>query len=133
MIENDDTLPEKRRPGGQPGNRNARTHGFYSRALTPAQQESLQVAGDLRGVDNEIAMLRVKILSILEEAPENTAVLLKAVTALTRLIKVRPLCPDEDQLSLKESILNMLRSRELPPGFGQGAIFAKAGSDSKKS
>jgi len=36
-------LPLKTR-GAQPGNRNARTHGFYSRELTPGQMEALHAA-----------------------------------------------------------------------------------------
>jgi hypothetical protein len=132
MIENSDSLPEKKRPGGQPGNQNARTHGFYSRALTSAQQDSLQAAGDLRGVDNEIAMLRVKIFSILEEAPANTAVLLRAVTALTRLVKVRTQCPDEDKPSMQEAICNALAGL-IPKGYDPGPLFKLPARPESKS
>ena len=56
--------PEPRRPGGQPGNQNARTHGFYANSLTPDEQTQMLDTVELRGLQSEIAPLRVKLLGI---------------------------------------------------------------------
>ena len=42
MIENINPQPNKRKPGGQPGNRNARKHGMRSRKLTSIESEQLK-------------------------------------------------------------------------------------------
>ena len=79
----------RRRRGGQPGNRNARTHGFYSAALTPEEQQSLQKAMDLKGLHPEIALLRVKLMEII--ANHNTApeIMIQAIRTLTRMVDVQ--------------------------------------------
>jgi hypothetical protein len=49
-----------RRPGGQPGNRNALKHGFYSKLFKPGELDDLNaVLAD--GLTDEIAMLRVVV------------------------------------------------------------------------
>jgi uncharacterized protein YjcR len=45
----------KRKRGAQKGNRNARKHGFYSAALSPAEIQELWNITNLEGVDPEIA------------------------------------------------------------------------------
>jgi hypothetical protein len=42
MNENINPQPNKRKPGGQPGNCNARKHGLRSRKLTPVESEQLK-------------------------------------------------------------------------------------------
>ena len=78
----------KRKRGGQSGNQNARTHGFYSRSLTPEQQEQLRSASSLLDLDQEIALVRLKIRSILDTDPDNHEALLLATSLLTRMIMV---------------------------------------------
>ena len=104
-------LPEviKRRKGGQPGNQNARTHGFYSKVLSPEDRKVLEEAAGLHGLDQEIALLRMKILSILAEEPQNHFVLLMAVTALTRLLKARQAMLKDDPQALEEKLEHALK------------------------
>ena len=123
-TQNQNPVALPRRPGGQPGNQNARVHGFYSRALTPKQREQLKLAEPVRGVDNEVAMLRVKIMTIIDEDPDNTAVLLRAVTALTRLLKVRALCAEDHEGSLAEGICNVYRDLAAPLGIPPEKFFS---------
>ncbi len=120
MTEDSASQPLKRKRGGQPGNQNARTHGFYSRALTPAQQEEFKDAVGLSGVDQEIAMLRVQLFAIIANTPDNTDVLLKAVTALTRLLKVKYQYEREDPQGISEAVHNVFRSIAVPAGLGPG-------------
>ena len=77
----------KRRAGGQPGNQNARKHGFYSKILSPAQTGNLLSANKVKGLDQEIAVLRVKIGSILANDPNNVPLLVTAMSSLAKLLK----------------------------------------------
>jgi hypothetical protein len=79
----------KRKPGAQPGNQNARKHGFYSKSLTPEQQKVLSGAARIKGLNREVAVLRVKIASILKNDPQNLAVLFQAVSTLGRTLRNR--------------------------------------------
>lgn len=75
--------------GAPMGNQNARKHGFYSKVLTPPQREALPAAASLQGLDQEIAIIRLKILSILANDPRNYEVLLLALSSLSRLLGAR--------------------------------------------
>ncbi len=68
----------KRKRGGQKGNRNARKHGFYSAALSPAETSQLWDITNLEGVDPEVAFVRVKLQSSLERDPGNRRVIREA-------------------------------------------------------
>ena len=65
----------KRKRGGQKGNRNARKHGFYSGALSPAETSQLWDITNLEGVDPEMALIRVKLQSSLQHDPGNRRVI----------------------------------------------------------
>ena len=79
--------PPKRRPGGQPGNQNARTHGFYSNAFDRADRETYEIALSLPPDDltDEIAALRTRLKLLIEAEPENIDLLAKAIGQLARL------------------------------------------------
>jgi hypothetical protein len=87
----------KRKGGAPKGNQNARKHGFYSKILTPQQQETLPGAANLDGLDREIAILRVKIRSILANDPRNVTVLSLALSSLARLLRARQLLARHDR------------------------------------
>ena len=78
----------KRKPGAQPGNQNARKHGFYSKVLTPEQQRLLTFAS-IPGIAGEIAILRMTIASIVEKEPKNLDPLLRTMSALRRTVRMR--------------------------------------------
>ena len=119
-------LPEAKRKKGAPkGNQNARKHGFYSKVLDEAEQLDFELASGVEGIDDEIALLRVKIKSILEKDPENIRLIMQATSALERLVKTRFNISKEDKKGLKEAIANVLREVALPLGIGIGATFNK--------
>ena len=64
-------MPTKadRKRGAPKGNQNARKHGFYAKVLDEADQLDFELASGVEGIDDEIALLRVKIKSILENDP----------------------------------------------------------------
>ena len=115
----------KRKRGGQPGNQNARKHGFYSKVLDEADQLDFELAIGVEGIDDEIALLRVKIKSILENDPENIRLIMEATNTLARLIRTRYNITKEQKKGLKEAIGNVLRDVALPLGIGIGASINK--------
>ncbi len=80
---------KKRKVGAPEGNQNARKHGFYSKILSPRQHELLSSVVPSDSLDREIAIMRTKIASVLAEDPDNTPVLILAVTTLARLLRVK--------------------------------------------
>ena len=68
----------KRKRGGQQGNRNARKHGFFSAALSPAEAQELWHITNVEGADPEIAFIRVKLQSSLQHDPGNRRVIKEA-------------------------------------------------------
>jgi hypothetical protein len=80
--------PEQKHRGGQPGNQNACTHGFYSKAVPPELRQKLQEAETVLGLDAEIALLRAKI-SAASEDPSQSTFLLSGISLLSRLLRTR--------------------------------------------
>ena len=115
----------KRQRGAPKGNQNARKHGFYSKVLDEAEQLDFELAAGVEGIDDEIALLRVKIKSILENDPENIKLIMQATNALARLVKTRYNITKEQKKGLKEAIGNVLRDVALPLGIGIGAAINK--------
>ena len=115
----------KRKRGGQPDNQNARKHGFYSRALDEAERLDFELATGVNGIDDEIALLRVKIKSLLEHDPENIKLIMQATNTLAGLVKTSYNMTKEQRKGLKEAIGNVLRDIALPLGIGIGATINK--------
>ncbi len=120
-------MPAKveRKRGAPKGNQNARKHGFYSRVLDEAEQLDFELASGVEGIDDEIALLRVKIKSILENDPENIKLIMQATNTLAGLVKTRYNITKEQKKGLKEAIGNVLRDIALPLGIGIGATIGK--------
>ncbi|MDO8716921.1 MAG: hypothetical protein Q7J73_08995, partial [Dehalococcoidales bacterium] len=78
-------MTNNRHRGGQPGNHNARTNGFYSKAVPPERRHKLDDAAEVRGLDQEIALLRSKI-AIAGENSEDYQVLVPGINLLSRLL-----------------------------------------------
>ena len=115
----------KRKEGAPKGNQNARKHGFYSMVLDEAEQLDFELASGVNGIDDEIALLRVKIKSILEKDPENVKLIMQATNTLARLMKTRYNITKEQKKGLKEAIGNVLRDVALPLGIGIGVSVKK--------
>jgi len=122
-----DHMPTKveRKRGGQPDNQNARKHGFYSRVLDEAERFDFELATGVEGIDDEIALLRVKIKSLLEHDPENIKLIMQATNTLAGLVKTSYNMTKEQRKGLKEAIGNVLRDVALPLGIGIGATLNK--------
>ena len=80
---------EKRKRGAQPGNQNARKHGFYSKHFTPDQIEQIGNAHDLKDLGPEINLLRVKLNTLLNDPTLSPDLILRAVNSLAKLMSIQ--------------------------------------------
>ena len=111
--------------GAPKGNQNARKHGFYSKVLDEAERLDFERATGVEGIDDEVALLRVKIKSLVEHDPENIRLIMQVTNTLARLVRTRYSISKEDKKGLKEAIGNVLRDVALPLGIGIGATINK--------
>ena len=109
---------ENGKRGAPAGNQNARKHGFYSKVLDAAEQLDFEQATRVEGLDDEIAMLRVRIKSVLKHDPDNMKLIAQATNALAKLVSTRYNISKKDKKGLKEAINNVLRDVALPLGIG---------------
>jgi len=98
----------KRNRGGQKGNRNARKHGFYSGTLSPAETSQLWNITNLEGVDPEIAFIRVKLQSSLQDDPGNRRVIREASRLIVKWYSGIYRLDPTDRNYLKTVVENLL-------------------------
>jgi hypothetical protein len=115
----------KRKRGGQPGNQNARKHGFYSTVLTEAEKLEVEDASLVSGLDSEIALLRVKLKELAEQHPDRLDLHIEAATAIAKLVKTSYQITNEQKRSLKDAVFKVLTEVAVPLGIGVGEGISK--------
>lgn len=115
----------KNKAGAPQGNQNARKHGFYSGVLDETQRRDFEEATEVEGLDNEIALFRVKIKSLVRSDPENIKLLVRAVDSMARLIRIKFDIGKNDKTGLKDAIGNILKDVALPVGISIANILKK--------
>jgi hypothetical protein len=108
---------EKKQKGAPRGNQNARKHGFYSRVLDEAQKIQLDEARDIEGIDDEIAFLRVMLLTLAEGYPERIDLQLRAAATITRMVRTKFHMSAGGNRSLKDAIGKVLTDIAVPLGI----------------
>jgi len=106
------------------GNQAARKHGFYSTVLDAEQQQDLEQAINVEGLDEEIALMRVKIKTLIQRDPDNLRLITQAFNALTKLIIAKYDVPKDDKKTFMEIIGNVL-SHVLPTGIALSTFLKK--------
>jgi hypothetical protein len=94
---------------------------FYAKALDAAGKLDFETAAGVEGIDEEIALLRMTIKSILEKDPENIRLIMQATNTLADLVKTRYRITKEQRQGLKEAIGNVLRDVAIPLGISVGS------------
>lgn len=77
-------------------------------------------AVEVEGLDEEIALMRVKLKAVLRHDPENTPLIMEAVNTLSRMVRTRYNITRADKKGLKEAVANVLKDIALPLGIGIG-------------
>ena len=101
--------------------------GFYDDALTEAERLRLPRARGVEGIDDEIALLRVRLLGYAQEHPENLDLLMKGVALLARAAAVRYRLSPKSQQDLTASLIGVVEG--VGRGLGLGEYAAEGGDD----
>ncbi|MFC1927919.1 hypothetical protein ACFLW7_05040, partial [Chloroflexota bacterium] len=83
-----------------------------------AEKLELEEASHIEGIDQEIALLRVKLRELLEEQPDRIDLHFEAANIIARLVKTRYQISKEQKKSLKEAIQKVLTEVAVPLGVG---------------
>jgi hypothetical protein len=102
------------------GSRESKQHGFYRRALDEAEKVEFEEASRVEGIDEEIALLRVKLRELVEKQPDRIDLHFAAANTIARLVKTRYQISKEQKKSLKEAITKVLTEVAVPLGIGIG-------------
>ncbi|MCK9357272.1 MAG: hypothetical protein M0R22_09065 [Dehalococcoidia bacterium] len=94
--------------------------GFYSRALGEAEKLHLQEASEVEGVDDEIALLRLRLREMAEKSPERIDLQMDLAAAIARLVKTRYQISSVQKKSLKAAVTKVLEEVAVPLGIGIG-------------
>ena len=94
-----------------------RKSGFYGKALDEAEKLELEEARGIEGIDEEIAILRVKLRELILAKPERFDLQLKVVTAIARLVTTRYNITREQKKFLREAITRVLTEIAVPLGI----------------
>ena len=103
-----------RKPGGQQGKQNARIHGYYSKVLDEDETKYYRQAAKFDGLDGEIALLRVKLKSLIAHDPQNLKLISQAANSLARMVLTQYNIskPDKDEdkqerlMQIRQNVLN---------------------------
>jgi len=85
---------------------------FYARALSAAEAADFVNAQAIEGVDEEIATLRLRLRTAIEERPEEVELMLKGIDRLVKLVATRYRLSKRSERDLAASMANVVR------GFG---------------
>jgi hypothetical protein len=83
--------------------------GFYARALSEAERLLIAEARGVEGLDEEIALLRVKLSTALAENPDNMPLMLRAVELLVKAVGAEYRLSRKSQDNLAAAIDGVLK------------------------
>lgn len=94
------------------------TRNFYRQALDQAERLDLEDAQEMEGLDDEIALLRVRLKRAVDEHPEDVQLLVKGLDMLVRAVGARYRLSPKSRKDLADNLaatLNSLGDQLLPP------------------
>ena len=101
-----------------PAKLRANAKAFYAQAVSEAEQEALKAARKVEGLEQEIAVLRVRLLSAIREHPNDFPLLVAGVGMLVRAVATQyRLSPKatKDLAGRMKAALDSLGDQLLPP------------------
>ncbi len=97
----------------------ATASNFYRQALDRAERLDLERAQEIEGLDDEIALMRVRLKRAMKEHPQDAQLLMKGLEILVRAVGARYRLSPKSRKDLAENLaatLNSLGDQLLPPG-----------------
>ncbi|HEY7293405.1 MAG TPA: hypothetical protein VH916_00115 [Dehalococcoidia bacterium] len=78
--------------------------GFYAEALDPEDRADLEAARSVRGLEQEIAVLRLRLRRLLAEQPNDFALTVRAMELLVRAVNAAGRGAAEDEHAVLEQL-----------------------------
>ena len=93
---------------------------FYADVLSEASRVRLETAREMEGIDEEIALLRVKFRDLLAKNPERIELVYKGMDMLMKAVTARYKLSPKSRNDLNDSIVGVINGigRELWPEGG---------------
>ena len=93
---------------------------FYADVLSEASRARLDEARELEGINEEIALLRVKLRDVMAENPEKVELMYKGMDMLMKAVATRYKLSPKSKNDLNDSIVGVINGigRELWPEGG---------------
>ena len=85
-------------------------HRFYHRALDEAERIDLETARRIEGLDDEIAILRLRLRHALEEHPEDLHLMARGMELLIKAVSAKYRLSPRSRGDLADSIAGVLES-----------------------
>ncbi len=83
--------------------------GFYSQALTEAERDGLRAALRMDDIDQEIALLRVRLRKTLQERPNDLKLMFEGIDLLAKTVATRYRLSKKAEKDLTNSLANVIR------------------------
>ena len=93
---------------------------FYADVLSEASRARLEEARKLEGINEEIALLRIKLRDVMAENPNKTELMYKGIDMLMKAVATRYKLSPKSKDDLNDSIVGVINGigRELWPEAG---------------
>jgi hypothetical protein len=91
--------------------------GFYGHVLGESEKLDFAEAVTMEGLDEEIAILRLKLRQLLESEPEKFELSLKVANTIARLVGIRYNMLKDKRQPLREAITKVLTDIAVPLGI----------------
>ena len=87
---------------------------FYEKALTQAERREFPVALEVEGVDQEIAVLRLRLRTALKHRPEDLQLMLRGVVMLVQALAAKYRLPKADQDAICDAVASEIEGEAWP-------------------
>jgi hypothetical protein len=102
---------QARKPGAQPGNKNAEKHGYYSAAVAPILRRHYERAIDMadwESLRHEIDLARAQLARLLAREPNNHDILVRLVNTIARTLALNFRLSRNEEHELGTALSDML-------------------------
>ncbi len=100
----------KRGRAARPASRSKLAREFYASALDAAERIDLDAASEVEGLDEEIALLRMKLREALGKRPDDLALMLRGIDLLVKAVSARYRLSPESGETLGEKMAAVVQS-----------------------
>lgn len=102
-------LKSRRRAAKRSPRRPRLARDFYGSALDAAERIELEAASEVEGLDEEIAVLRLKLRRSLEKRPDDLQLMLRGIDLLVKAVSARYRLSKQAEADLSDSLANVIR------------------------